>query len=223
VLGVERATLIGHSLGGGVAMQFAYQFPERCERLVLVSTGGIGREVHPILRVATSPLADLVLPLLRLRLSRRVGRVIVSSLRWLRTDLGRDSDQFQRMFDSLPDATSQRAFVRTLRAAVDWRGQHITMLDRCYLACDIPTLLVWGTDDPVLPHAHAQLAHAAMPGSFLESFCGAGHFPHQSDPGRFVALVRDFLARTRPAPWRPAEWRRRLRREHVSLVRSHSP
>jgi pimeloyl-ACP methyl ester carboxylesterase len=212
VLDIDRATVVGHSLGGGVAMQFAYQYPERCERLVLVATGGIGRQVHPILRVASSPIADLVLPLLRLAPVRNVGRVIVHALRLLHLPLGRDADDFQRMFDALPDTVSQHAFVRTLRAVVDWRGQHITMLDRCYLASHIPTLLVWGTRDAVLPYEHALAAHVAMAGSRLETFAGSGHFPHHYDRERFVRVLRDFLATTAPAQHRVAEWRRLLRR-----------
>jgi pimeloyl-ACP methyl ester carboxylesterase len=142
---------------------------------------------------------------------RIAGRAVVSALQVLGTDLGRDGADFQRVFDSLPDATSQRAFVRTLRAVVDARGQVITMLDRCYLARSVPTLLMWGTCDPVVPYAHALLARAAMPGSRLESFDGAGHFPHHYDPGRFLAVLRGFIANTAPASYGAAEWRRLLR------------
>lgn len=218
VLDVERVTVVGHSLGGGVAMQLAYQYPERCERLVLVSTGGIGREVHPILRVASSPLAELVLPLLRLRAVRLFGRGVVGALDLAKTGLGRDADDFQRMFDALGDPTSQRAFVRTLRAVVDWRGQHVTMLDRCYLARDIPTLLVWGTRDAVVPYDHAQAAHAAMPSSHLETFDESGHFPHHFDPPRFLKVLRQFLEETAPARYRASQWRRLLRKERLTSV-----
>ena len=218
VLDVDRATVVGHSLGGGVAMQFAYQYPERCERLALISTGGIGREVHPILRVASSPVADVALPLLRLRAARTVGRGVVSALQLSHTGLGRDAGDFQRMFDALPDAVSQRAFVRTLRAVVDWRGQHVTMLDRCYLARDIPTLLVWGTHDAVVPYQHALAAHAAMPQSQLETFEGAGHFPHHFDPRRFLSVLREFLRTTAPARHRPSEWKRLLRNGRLSSI-----
>jgi pimeloyl-ACP methyl ester carboxylesterase len=210
-LDLDRATVVGHSLGGGVAMQFAYQYPERCERLVLVSAGGIARDVHPILRLVSSPIAELVLPLLRLPGARHVGWLVLEALRWLGTDLGGDSGDFQRLFDALPDPTSQRAFVRTLRAVVDWRGQVITMLDRSYLARGIPTLLMWGTRDPVVPYWHAHLAHAAMPGSRLYSFDGAGHFPHHYDAPRFLAVLQAFIAATRPAIHRPDEWRALLR------------
>jgi len=221
VLDVERVTIIGHSLGGGVAMQFAYQYPERCERLVLVASGGIGREVHPLLRLASSPLAPVLLPLLRLRAVRATGLNGLRVLQRLDTPLGRDADQLLRVFDALPDAIAQRAFVRTLRAGIDWRGQHITMLDRCYLARDVPTLIVWGTRDAVLPYAHARMAHAAMPGSLLSSFDGAGHFPHHFDRERFLRVLHDFLVSTAPAKYRPAQWRWLLRLGRRATDLSH--
>lgn len=211
VLGVDRATIVGHSLGGGVAMQFAYQYPERCERLVLVSTGGVSHEVHPALRLASAPTAELLLPLIRFPLTRFSVWSAIRLLQLAGTDLGQDADHLLGMFDALPDRTARRAFVRTIRAVVDWRGQAITMLDRCYLTREIPTLLVWGARDAVLPVGHAHVAHAAMPGSRLEVFPDAGHFPHHTDEARFVELVRDFLATTAPATYAEDRWCQRLR------------
>jgi pimeloyl-ACP methyl ester carboxylesterase len=212
VLGVERATVIGHSLGGGVAMQFAYQYPERCERLVLVSSGGVSREVNPILRLASMPHADLALPLLQLGATRVVAKGAFALLRLLSADIARDADDMLRVFEALPDATARRAFGRTLRAVVDWRGQVITMLDRCYLARGMPTMLVWGAHDAVIPYAHARIAYAAMPGSRLETFDDAGHFPHHTDETRFLNVLCDFLATTAPASFSSEEWRELLRR-----------
>jgi pimeloyl-ACP methyl ester carboxylesterase len=212
VLGVERASIVGHSMGGGVAMQFAYQYPERCERLVLVSTGGVSRDVHPLLRIAAAPNAGLALPLLSLRTTRVALRGIFRLLRMLETDIGRDADDLIRVFDALPDWEARRAFLRTLRAAVDWRGQHVTMLDRAYLAGDLPTMIVWGARDGVIPYAHARIAHAALPGSRLETFNDAGHFPHHSDPERFVAVLTAFCAGTKPASFNAEAWCALLRR-----------
>ena len=212
VIGVDRATVVGHSFGGGVAMQFAYQYPERCERLVLVSTGGVSADIHPVLRFASAPNTDLILPLLQFPGARMAGRCIFKLLELLGTDTGRDAEHLLPMFDALPDAGARRAFVRALRSAVDWRGQSMTMLDRCYLARSIPTLLVWGARDAVVPSRHAHVAHLAMPGSRLEVFEGAGHFPHLSDGARFLSLIRDFLATTAPARYGPDEWRDALRR-----------
>lgn len=216
VLDVERATVIGHSLGGGVAMQFAYQFPERCERLVLVSTGGVSHEVHPMLRFTSAPNADFVLPLLAAPGARLLGKAAFGVLRALDTDLGHDAEPLSRVFDALPDAASRRAFVRTLRAVVDWRGQAITMLDRCYLTQGMPTLLVWGARDAVIPVAHAHKAHAAMPGSQLEVFADAGHFPHQNDPDRFLRVFREFYDGTDANSHSIEQWRALLRRGPIA-------
>ncbi|MFI8230446.1 alpha/beta fold hydrolase [Streptomyces sp. NPDC085900] len=209
-LGIESATLVGHSLGGGVAMQFAYQFPERTERLILVSAGGVGREVNPVLRFVSLPGAHLALSALRLPGMRLQVGAAVRLMRLLDTDLGQDASELLTLVDALPDETSRNAFIRTLRAVVDWRGQVVTMLDRCYLTQGMPTMLLWGDRDSVVPVRHAHRAHEAMPGSRLEIFEGAGHFPFHSDPGRFVALVEEFTEGTEAADWSRERWRELL-------------
>ncbi|GHB61783.1 hypothetical protein GCM10010331_57100 [Streptomyces xanthochromogenes] len=211
VLGIERATLVGHSLGGGVAMQFAYQYPELAERLVLVGAGGVGREVNPVLRAATLPGAELILALLGRPAMRRPTRLVIELLRLLGTDLGQDAPDLLGLVDALPDARSRSVFVRTLRAVVDPHGQVVTMLDRCYLTAGMPTLLIWGSRDSVVPPSHGHRAHAAMPGSRLEIFDGAGHFPFHQDPARFLALVEDFIETTPPADWSAEHWHQLLR------------
>jgi pimeloyl-ACP methyl ester carboxylesterase len=211
VLGVEHATVVGHSLGGGVAMQFAYQYPDHCERLVLVSTGGVGREVHPALRLVSMPNAGLGLNVLRLPAARLTARIGAKVLNRLGTDLGLDAEDLLRVFDSMPDRTSRAAVIRTLRAVVDRHGQMVTMLDRCYLGRSLPTLLVWGARDPIIPVAHAHIAHAALPASRLEIIESAGHFPHHSEPARFVTVLADFLATTTPAHHDVGRWRDLLR------------
>ncbi|MEQ3553968.1 alpha/beta hydrolase [Pseudonocardia nematodicida] len=211
VLGVQRATLVGHSLGGGVAMQFAYQFPERTERLVLVGTGGAGPDVTPLLRAVSLPGAQTLLAALQLPTVRWQAGLVIDTLRMLGTDLGRDATDLVRLVDALPDATARSAFIRTLRAVVDWRGQVVTMLDRCYLTRGMPTLLVWGGRDGVVPVEHAHTVHRAMPGSRLEIFDDAGHFPFHTDPPRFVRLLEEFVDSTEPARWSPEQWRQLLR------------
>ncbi|MFF2363253.1 alpha/beta fold hydrolase [Streptomyces sp. NPDC058122] len=210
-LDIESATLVGHSLGGGVAMQFAYQFPERTERLILVSAGGVGGEVNPVLRAVSLPGAHLMLSLLRLPGMRLQVGLFLRLMRLLDADLAQDAPELVHLVDALPDATSRSAFVRTLRAVVDWRGQAVTMLDRCYLTEGMPTMLLWGDRDSVVPVRHAHGAHAAMPGSRLEIFEGAGHFPFHSDPARFLALVEEFTTTTSPADWSRERWRELLR------------
>jgi pimeloyl-ACP methyl ester carboxylesterase len=218
VLEVDRATVIGHSLGGGVAAQFAYQFPERCERLVLVGSGGVGRTVSPLLRFAAIPGAELVMPLFGLPPVKAASRWLADLLRQFDTALGRDAEEVLAVFDSLPDTTARRAILRTLRSGVDWRGQVITMLDRAYLAEGVPTLVIWGRRDAIIPLGHGRLATAAMPGSELEIFDEAGHFPHHTDPSRFAKLVVDFIDRTVPATFEAEEWRIRLRQGRKAVV-----
>ncbi len=212
VLEIDRATVLGHSLGGGVAAQFAYQFPERCERLVLVGSGGVGRSVSPLLRVAAIPGAEAIMPLLGIPPVKFVSRVGANLLRILDTALGRDAEEMLAVFDALPNTEARRAILRTLRSGVDWQGQVITMLDRAYLAEGVPTLIIWGRRDAIIPLGHARLAHLAFPGSELEIFDEAGHFPHHSDPARFVRVVREFVRATEPAEYAPGDWRDRLAR-----------
>ena len=224
VLGIDRVTLVGHSLGGGVAMQFAYQFPEKTERMVLIASGGAGRGVSPLLRAATLPGASALLATVRLPGARLAVRGGIGLLQRLDTGLGVDATDLHRVVNVLPDARSRAAFIRTLRAVVDWRGQVVTMLDRCYLARGMPTMLMWGTRDSVLPVGHAYQARAAMPGSRLEIFDGAGHFPFHTDPLRFVSLLEEFIATTSPAEWGVEQWRQLLRKGRPAAVTySESP
>ncbi|HWD56083.1 MAG TPA: alpha/beta hydrolase [Acidimicrobiales bacterium] len=212
VLDVDQVTVVGHSLGGGVAAQFAYQFPERCERLVLVGSGGVGRTVSPLLRVAAVPGVEALMPMLGLPPVRAVSRLGALLLHIFDTALGRDAEEILAVFDALPDTEARRAILRTLRSGVDWRGQVITMLDRAYLAEGVPTLIVWGRHDAIIPLGHGRLAHAAIPGSRLEIFDEAGHFPHHVDPDRFAHVVAEFVRTTAPASFDSERWRKRLLR-----------
>jgi len=210
VLGIDRVTVVGHSLGGGIAMQFAYQFPERCERLVLVGSAGVGREVHPLLRLASAPIAEPGLALFTAGPVRSAVRAAAPLLR-LGLRLGKDFDYVLDRYQGLTSPTARMAFLRTLRAGVDLRGQVITMLDRCYLTAGMPTLILWGAQDHVIPVKHAFAAHQAMPGSELEIFENSGHFPHRDEPERFVKAVEAFLTSTEPQQFDPARWRAYLR------------
>ncbi|MDY6996529.1 MAG: alpha/beta hydrolase [Actinomycetota bacterium] len=203
VLDIDRVTVVGHSLGGGVAMQFAYQFPQLVERLILVGAGGVTKDVNIALRVASMPMGSEALALLRLPLVmpglKAVGHL--GGKLFGSTRVGRDIHEVLRILDDLPEPTASSAFARTLRAVVDWRGQVVTMLDRCYLTQSVPVQLIWGSHDSVIPVSHAELAHAAMPGSRLEIFENSGHFPFHDDPDRFVEVVERFIDSTEPAPY----------------------
>jgi pimeloyl-ACP methyl ester carboxylesterase len=209
-LGEARGTIVGHSLGGGVAMQFAYQFPERCERLVLVSSGGLGRELHPLLRAAALPGAEVVLPWLCVAGRRGVGTV-AHALGRLGLRASADLEEIWRSFVSLEAPDARQAFLHTVRGIIDLGGQRVSAADRLYLATELPTLIVWGEHDPLIPVSHAQAAHATIPGSRLEIFPGAGHFPYRHDPQRFGAILLDFMQTTTPMPVDEQRWRSRLR------------
>jgi pimeloyl-ACP methyl ester carboxylesterase len=209
-LGLERATIVGHSLGGGIAMQFAYQFPERCERLVLVSSGGLGREVHPLLRAATLPGSELVLPLLTHGRVLLAGEAIGRALGFLRLQAGTDLAEIARGFGSLGDAEARSAFIESMRAVLDPGGQRVSALDRLYLAESLPSLIIWGEADPVIPVAHGRAAHRAMPGSRLELLDGVGHFPQLERPFEFARLLTEFVATTEAAELDTASLRDRL-------------
>jgi len=205
-LGHERVTVVGHSLGGGIAMQFAYQFPERTERLVLVSSGGLGREVHILLRAASLPGADYVLPALTSRRLVDLGRGIGGLLDRVGLQPAGDVGVLARGFASLDNAGSRQAFLHTVRAVIEPGGQRVSANERLALAARIPTLIVWGERDSIIPAAHGAAAHEAMPGSRFEVFEGAGHMPHDDDPYRFAALLTDFCETTDGARLEHDHW-----------------
>ncbi len=193
-LGVDRVTLVGHSLGGGIAMQFYYLFPDRVDRLVLVASGGLGREVNVILRAATLPLAEQVLGVVAsppvLGKVEAVGG-FAARLGW---KPGSDLTAIWHGFTSLADRESRRAFLATTRAVIDLGGQSISAHDHLATVQPIPTLVVWGSKDHMIPAWHALSAQRAVPGCRVELFEGAGHFPHLDDPDRFARAVRDFVS-----------------------------
>lgn len=199
LLEVERATIVGHSLGGGVAMQFSYQFPEMVERLVLVGSGGLGREVSPLVRGAALPGAEQLLPLLTARPLLSAGTTVAGWLGRIGLRPGADLAEVSRGIASLGDTERRAAFVRTVRSVMSPRGQRVTANDRLYLARGTPTLIVWGDHDPIIPVDHGYAAHAALPESRLEIFENSGHFPQLDDPHRFAELLADFVASTQPA------------------------
>jgi pimeloyl-ACP methyl ester carboxylesterase len=198
-LNIERASVVGHSLGGGIAMQFAYQFPERCERLVLVSSGGLGEEVHPLLRAATLPGSEFVLPLLAHPRVLDVASLVPRALGWMGLRTRPDLTEMARGYQSLSNAEARSAFIHTLRGVIDPMGQRINASDRLYLASKMPSLIIWGRRDRIIPFEHAQPTHEGMPNSRLELFDTAGHFPQLDDPPRFARTLEDFFSETEPA------------------------
>ncbi len=210
VLGHDRATLVGHSLGGGIAMQFAYQFPEMVDRLVLVSSGGLGLEVSPVLRAAALPGADLFIAATA-STGQKVGGAIGRGLSAIGMKPAADVAEVARGYASLSEPGRRKAFLATLRSVVGTEGQRVSATDRFYLAEEVPMLIVWGARDPIIPARHGEEAHAALPGSELEIFEGAGHMPQLEQPVHFIAVLERFLAENAPAEFDRDEWRARIK------------
>ena len=208
-LGHDRATLVGHSLGGGIAMQFAYQFPEVTERLVLVSSGGLGPEVTPILRAAALPGADAFIAATS-AVANSAGAAVGRGLALVGLRPTADVAEVARGYASLADPERRAAFLATLRAVVGTGGQRVEALHLLYLTKGLPVLIIWGARDPIIPVSHGRHAHEAIAGSRLEVLDGVGHMPQLEAPLRFVDSLERFLDETEPAIFDAAEWRARL-------------
>jgi len=219
-IGVGPATIVGHSLGGGVAMQYFWQFPERVERLALVSSGGLGPEVSPMLRGAALPGASVAL---RAATSGRTLRGLTA----LADRLGRAGSAQAaplraviRAITPLGSGGGRRAFVETLRSVVDVRGQRVSAVDRLYLLGPVPALVVWGERDRTIPLEHGRAAHEAIPDCRFVTLPRAAHFPHLEDPDGLAEALEGFVATTSPHRIDDAEWAqliaaRTVRRRHL--------
>ncbi len=212
VLGIGSVTVVGHSLGGGIAMQFAYQYPQITERLVLVAAGGLGRSVNPIIRALTLPGSGAALAVLTAAPVRGAAMTGLHLLHSTGLPLTQDLQGMAEVYEDLADPKSRAAFLHVLRAAVDWRGQVITSLDRAYLAEHMPSMVVWGNRDLVLPVKHARAAAEVLPGCRLEIFPEAGHMPHEDEPERFAEVLTDFVTTVPRSKHHPGIWRKALLR-----------
>ena len=198
-IGHERATLVGQSFGGGVAMQMAYQSPESCERLVRVSSGGLGREVSILLRALSLPGSEHVLRWFCSPVLRDAGTRMAAWLGRAGMKAAPAVTEIWRGYASLAEPDARLAFFRTLRSVIDPGGQTVCATDRLYLASHVPTLIVWGARDTLIPVSHGVAAQKAIPGSRLEVYDDVGHFPHCEAAARFIHSVVDFVAATKPA------------------------
>jgi pimeloyl-ACP methyl ester carboxylesterase len=194
-IGIERASIVGHSYGGGVAMQFFWQFPQRTERLALISSGGLGREVSPLLRSMALPGMSKVLAAAA---HPRVVRALAAG--------GPQPRAVARALRPLSSPGTREAFLQTLRSVIDVRGQRVSATDRLYLLEAMPTLIAWGERDHTIPIAHGIAAHQTIPHSRFETLPKAAHFPHLEDPDGLAAALADFLATTQPAHLADQHW-----------------
>jgi pimeloyl-ACP methyl ester carboxylesterase len=198
-LGIDRVHLVGHSFGGGVSLQFTYQFPERVESLVLISSGGLGTDVHVGLRAASLPLSEVVL---RAAVSERT----VGALTWTRQALGAlglrhrgVSERTVNKLERLRDERRLTGFVATVRGVIGPDGQRVQAVDRLGHLAPEKVLIVWGDADAMVPIEHGRRAHEALSGSCLVEIADAGHHPHDDAPDRVFLEVLGHLQRVESA------------------------
>jgi len=218
VLSIDRITVVGQSFGGGVAMQLAYQHPEQCDRLILVDSGGLGREVSWMLRFMTLPGSEYVMPVIFPGFVRDWGDSLFRRINDHGIHLGRFGEMWSA-YASLAESENRKAFARTIRSVIDPGGQTVSAMDRLYLATPMPTLIIWGDRDDIIPVSHAYAAHQAIPGSRLVIIEGVGHFPQIEAPEQFVDALVDFIESTEPAHL-GADDRQRMLRERAQIPES---
>jgi len=211
ILGIDKVTVVGHSFGGSVAMQFAYQFPERTERMLLVDPGGLGKEVTLLIRALGMPGYQYVFGALTLPGVRQVNTGVLRALKATGLRDLRDLDEVADIVETLKDPRKRYAVHKLVTGVMDWRGQNITMRDRAYLTELLPVCVVWGEDDRVLPASHARIVRDLAPSARVVLMKDAGHFPHKDHPAAFADLVEDFVDTTVPATYSRARWRRLLK------------
>jgi pimeloyl-ACP methyl ester carboxylesterase len=176
-LGIDKVTVVGHSLGGGVAMTFASHHRSYCRRLVLLNSGGFGSEVSALLRMCSLPGAGFALPLIAA--CRAIWTGEAATVREL-----------------VPNRDDRRVFLRTLRSVVNLRGQAASALSCLHAFADLPTQIIAGENDRIIPVAHAHAAHHALPGSRLDIIGGAGHDPQIQQSEIVADLIDDFVTQT---------------------------
>lgn len=209
-LGLESVSLVGHSLGGGTVMQFAYQFPERTERLVLISSGGLGSGVTPLLRAATLPGAEAFITGLSL-LPRVLSRTALEALSLVPYMMSREDAA--PIADALVTMGSQRqrqTFVRTARTVLDLRGQSLSATGAVAALTDIPALIAWGADDKAIPPEHHPRVAQRLPNALTLEIANAGHYPQESSPVPLAKAMVSFLTTTAPHAYDEGRWRSRV-------------
>ncbi len=213
-LDLHRASVLGHSLGGGVALQFAYQFPERTDRLMLISSGGLGTEVTLMLRAATLPGAAAVVAGLS-KIPVGLTRLLFLALPGL---IARpDARPLAEGLRGLAGSRQRTAFVRTAHTVLDWRGQTVSAIRQADLLSDIPVLLAWGTDDKTIPPSHQHAFAERVPHVETIEIPAAGHYPHETAGSQLAAVVAAFLAGTAPHRYSEARWCDLLTHPEISL------
>lgn len=198
-LDLQRVTLIGHSLGGGISMQLLHSAPELIGRLVLIGSGGLGKDLGVPLRAASLPGAPLVIRAATSAPAQLAGSAAKKLLDTAGVDLPTDLEEGLAGFASLGDADAREAFVNTVRSSLGLGGQRVSATDKLYLMSGVPILTIWGERDAIIPVHHAYEAAERVPEMNLSVIPQAGHFPHVDAPGRVLDLIYEFVSSTEPS------------------------
>jgi pimeloyl-ACP methyl ester carboxylesterase len=212
-LGMARVTLVGHSLGGGIALQLLHMAPELVARLVLVDSGGLGTGLGAPLRAASLPGAPLFIRAATSSPTQAAARMAQRMIDRAGVRLSTDMREGMRGFSTLHDPAARQAFVDTARASTGLRGQQVSAVNKLYLMAGVPLLTIWGEHDTLIPIRHAHAAAKLLPHMQLAVIAGAGHFPHVDDPAQFTELIRGFEQRTQASTLTLEELQLRL--QHV--------
>lgn len=183
--GLESVDVVGHSFGGGVALMMLPECRQRIRRLILVSSGGLGREISFLLRLASIPYLVELFGQPFMGPATRLGLMATGGA-FSQKDGAKRSAMNAR-------SGSARAFARTVRDIIDWRGQRRSFLERPSDLALPPIAVFWGDRDAVIPVSHARALAQSMDGVRLTVFDGCGHYPHHEQPEAFVRAVGSFL------------------------------
>lgn len=186
-IGLDRAHVCGHSLGGGIAQWMLLESRARMDRLALVAAGGLGREVGALLRLATLPFAGILLE------SPFFGPVATLAMQWTYRSLG-DREEMKRLAGCNAAPNSGLAFRRTVEGCIGLRGQYMQTWHHIHKIASLPPIaLFWGSRDSLIPIHHAHDAAARLKNVTVTVYPGCGHCVHLEEPERFSRDLRAFL------------------------------
>ena len=194
-LGVERATFVGNSLGGLIALRLTLSEPARVNALVLVDSAGLGRAVNPVFTSVNVPgLGEAAIPLWRTPVGayQRAWERTALLFAYPPESVPREWLAEQCRLALLPGYLE--AHLTALRALVSPLGQREVLVDRLP-SVKMPTLVVWGARDRVFPECQAREAVVRLQEGSLALIPDCGHMPHVECPDHFLAALGEFLVR----------------------------
>jgi len=142
----------------------------------------------------------------------KAGGAVASVAGRLGLEAGPDIAEFARGYASLVEEGAREAFIHTMRSCIDPDGQRVSALDRLYLADQMPTLFIWGTDDPIIPVSHGRRAHEIVGHSRYVEVPESGHWPMLDHPDLIVRELVRFMETTEPFEYSLEQVRERMRR-----------